>query len=122
MNDSNSAMDRHGSEETMHQRPSVAPAVDIYENASELLVVADLPGVAQSGLAIHLDKGKLTLEGRRPKGLDDADTGWDFRRTFVIPRSVDVEGIAAELKNGVVTVHLPKLAEAKPRQIPIRTS
>ena len=51
--------------EKLQQRPFVTPAVDIYENGDELLLVADLPGVAKNDVAIHFDKGQLAIEGHR---------------------------------------------------------
>lgn len=108
--------------EKIQQRPAVAPAVDIYENAEELLVVADLPGVLQDHLSIRLEKGELTLEGRRS---DAAELGSpqanlpDYRRSFLVPQGVDAEKISADLQGGVLRVHLPKSASLKPRQIPV---
>lgn len=108
--------------EKIQQRPAVPPAVDIYENAEELLVVADLPGVTQDRLAIRLEKGELTFEGRRAEAAEreqSADNLPDFRRSFVVPQGIDSEKIAAELQAGVLRIHLPKSASLKPRQIPI---
>lgn len=117
--------------ETVQQRAALAPFVDIYENADQLLVVADVPGVAQEGLNINLEKGELTIEARRadaaqvgPGAAAGADQGKlpDFRRTFLVPQGIDAEKISADLKDGVLRIHLPKAAALKPRQIPIRTS
>lgn len=110
--------------EKIQQRPAIAAAVDIYENAEELLVVADLPGVAQDDLSVRIEKGELTLEGRRRDAADSvvpqAEVP-DFRRSFVVPQGIDAQKIAAEMKDGVLRVHLPKSAALKPRQIPIAT-
>lgn len=113
--------------ETIQQRAAVAPLVDIYENADQLLVVADLPGVAQDGLSINLEKGELTIEAKRSEAAQlgpGTDQGGlpDFRRTFVVPKGIDAEGIKADLKDGVLRIHLPKAASLKPRQIPVRSS
>jgi HSP20 family molecular chaperone IbpA len=113
--------------EKLHQRPQIAPLVDIYENKEEILIVADLPGVTQDGLAIHLEKGELAFEARR---ADAADIGPgtdvaglpDYRRSFVLPQGIEIDKIAADLKEGLLKIHLPKTAALKPRQIPIRTS
>ncbi|XYH99127.1 Hsp20/alpha crystallin family protein [Sorangium sp. So ce1128] len=108
--------------EKIQQRPAVPPAVDIYENAEELLVVADLPGVTQDHLAIRLEKGELSFEGRRTDAAEreqSADNLPDFRRSFVVPQGIDSEKISAELQSGVLRIHLPKSASLKPRQIPI---
>ncbi|WP_437781531.1 Hsp20/alpha crystallin family protein [Sorangium sp. So ce1097] len=110
------------SPEKIQQRPAVPPAVDIYESADELLVVADLPGVTQDHLAIRLEKGELSFEGRRADAAEreqGADNLPDFRRSFVVPQGIDSDKIAAELQAGVLRIHLPKSASLKPRQIPI---
>lgn len=111
--------------EKIQQRPAVPPAVDIYENADELLVVADIPGVAQENLSVRLEKGELTFEGRRTDAAESgatADNLPDYRRSFVVPQGVDADRIAAELQGGVLRIHLPKSASLKPRQIPISVS
>lgn len=112
--------------EKIEQRPAVAPAVDVFENDSELLVVADMPGVAQDSMSIHFDKGRLTIEGKRPQPrwnarLSEAETA-DFRRTFLVPQGIDSEHIAAELSQGVLKVHLPKHGSARPRRIEVKTT
>ena len=107
--------------EKMAQRATVAPAVDIFENKEELLILADLPGVLKEDLSIQFDKGHLTLEGRlREFGPDEEP--FDYRRTFVIPQGIDAEKIAANLQNGVLRVSLPKPAAMKPRQIAVTSS
>lgn len=108
--------------EKIAQRPVVAPAVDVFENESELLVVADLPGVSQDRMSIHFEKGRLTIEGRRAAPTHPAALGEsvDFRRTFLVPQGIDAEHIAAELSQGVLSIHLPKHASVKPRRIEIK--
>ncbi len=115
-----------GNGEKIEQRPVVAPTVDVFENENELLVVADLPGVSQDRMSIHFDKGRLTIEGQRttPKWtarLAETEAA-DFRRTFLVPQGIDSEKIAAELSQGVLTVHLPKHASVKPRRIDVKVS
>ena len=101
--------------EKMGQRPTVAPPVDIYENKDEILILADIPGVAQEGLAVNLDKDQLTIEARRP--ASGGEVAFDYRRTFVVPRGIDAEHIGAALTSGVLRLTLPKSAALKPRQI-----
>jgi HSP20 family protein len=107
-----------GVPEKMAQRAAVAPVVDIFENKDELLIVADLPGVAKEDLAIQFDKGHLTLEGRL-KAFGPDEEPFDYRRTFVIPQGVDAEKISANLQSGVLRVTLPKPVAMKPRQIAV---
>jgi HSP20 family molecular chaperone IbpA len=110
--------------EKIEQRPAVAPPVDVYENENELLVIADMPGVAQDKMGIHFDKGRLTIEGNRQAPQWAARTAEaenvDFRRTFLVPQGIDAEHITAELSAGVLQVHLPKHASVKPRRIEVK--
>lgn len=102
-----------------------APAVDIYQNADELLLVADLPGVTRDGLEINYERGQISLKGRPTPTGDTGKLLYGFRerptfvRTFSIPGTIDVSRINAELEAGVLKLHLPKMEKAKPRQIPI---
>jgi HSP20 family molecular chaperone IbpA len=106
--------------EKLAQRATVAPPVDIFENKEELLILADLPGVAREDLSVHFEKGRLSIEGRlRSFGPDEEP--FDYRRSFVVPQGIDAEKIAANLQNGVLRLSLPKPAAAKPRQIEIKT-
>lgn len=114
--------------ERIEQRPVTAPSVDVFENADELLVIADMPGVATDQMGIHFDKGRLTIEGRRDRPtqkwtprLTEGEVS-DYRRTFLIPQGIDSEKIAAELSQGVLTVHLPKHASARPRRIEVKAN
>ena len=102
------------------------PRVDIYETDTELLVFADLPGVAQNDIDLRYERGELTLQARveseAPKGqavLQEYETG-DYRRTFQLHEAIDVSRIEAEYKSGVLTVHLPKPEAAKPKQVQVR--
>lgn len=96
------------------EAPALAPAIDVYENDHEFLVLADLPGVPQDGAQVTLEHERLLLDA---KGKNR-----HFRREFVVPHSIDSEQVSASMKAGVLTVHLPKRAPYKPRQIAVRTS
>lgn len=107
------------------QRPAVAPACDVYENNDEILVVADVPGITTDALTINFDKGELTIDARRDVAKDGSFLGaeyhdCDFRRRFTVPGGIDAERISAELKDGVLQLHLPKSEALKPRQIAVR--
>ena len=109
--------------EKIQQRPAVAPAVDIYESAEELLVVADLPGVAQDRLAVRVEKGELTFEGRRTEAAEreqGAEGVPDFRRSFVVPQGIDADKITATSTQGVITIAIPKKPEILPKKIAIK--
>lgn len=113
--------------ESREKRAVVAPPVDIFENDEKLLVVADVPGAGPDDVAIHFEKGTLTLEARRrsagPEGaklVASEARQADYRRAFALPSGIDADKITAELEHGVLRVHLPKLAALRPRQIPVR--
>ena len=111
--------------EQVGERAWVAPRVDIFENENEVLLLADVPGVDRRGLTINLDKEELTLEGRVEARPPDGALGRefssvDYRRKFIVPPGIDVGKIAAELKHGVLRLHLPKSDALKPRQIQVR--
>lgn len=112
--------------EPVDARPTVRPAVDIYENQDELLLVVDLPGVAPDQLMLDLDKDTLTIIGRRPASppegariLTGQGFGWDFKRQFTVPAQIDQDRIKADLKDGVLEVRLPRSERSKPRRIAI---
>lgn len=104
--------------EKMATRPTYAPPVDIYENKDEILIFADVPGVTQDDLAIQFDKDQLTIEARRT-ATTGGEPAFDYKRTFVVPRGIDAEKIAANLQSGVLKLTLPKSAAMKPRQIAV---
>ena len=101
------------------------PRVDIVETETELLLYADLPGVAPEDLDVRYEKGELSLVGKvaqRNGGAEylAAEYGiGDFYRQFSIGEAVDAEQISAEMKEGVLTVHLPKTEAVKPRRIEV---
>ncbi|MCC6746026.1 MAG: Hsp20/alpha crystallin family protein [Deltaproteobacteria bacterium] len=113
--------------EQVRERPWTAPRVDIYENDDEVLLLADVPGVHRDNLKIHLDNEQLTLSAR----LEETQGGEalrreyhavDFWRSFVVPAGIDGRRIAADLRNGVLSLHLPKSEGLKPRQIQVKAA
>jgi HSP20 family protein len=104
-----------------------APAVDIYETENELVVKADLPDVDEKDLDLRVENNMLNIRGKRnfeQKVKEDnylriERTYGSFSRSFSLPTTVNTEGIKAQYKNGVLTVELPKRAEAKPRQVKV---
>lgn len=104
------------------------PRVDIVETDHELTLYADLPGVRPGDVDLRYEQGELVLHGRcqprhpeRGALLNEYEVG-DFYRAFAIHESIDASKIAADFKNGVLTVHLPKMEQARPRQITVRGS
>lgn len=113
--------------ETTHRIPKVRPLVDIYENEDEILLHADMPGVTREEISINIDNGKLHLSGVRGIKAEGA-ANWvefgnvEYVRSFSVPQTIDIEKVNAELKDGVLRLHLPKSEAAKPRQIEIRAA
>jgi HSP20 family protein len=104
------------------------PRVDIYETEKELTLYAEVPGVRPEDVDLHYEQGELMLHGKvRPRAhggrsavlLQEYEEG-DFYRAFSIHESIDPGRIEAEVKNGVLVVHLPKTEAARPRQIQVR--
>lgn len=103
------------------------PAVDIFETENELVLKADLPDVDQKDIDVRVENQTLTLAGQRKFEKQDNSKGFhriersygNFVRSFAVPSAFNTEEIAAEYKNGVLTVTLPKKETAKPRQIKI---
>lgn len=104
-----------------------SPAVDIAETENELVLKADLPDVKLEDIEVRVENQTLTLRGERQFAKDEKTRGYhriernygNFVRSFTVPASVDSEKVAAEYKNGVLTVKLPKKEAAKPRQVKI---
>jgi HSP20 family molecular chaperone IbpA len=101
------------------------PRFDFWEDDDELVLYGDLPGVASSDLDIHFEQGELKIYGKvAPRNANvellygEYGIG-DFHRSFSVSEAIDPEKIAAELKNGVLTVHLPKREAVKPRRIEV---
>jgi len=106
--------------------PNVTPLVDIYENDDEILLHADMPGVEKDKITVNVDNGTLTITGVREIETKGVATWEEFgnveyKRSFSVPQTIDINKVDAELKDGVLRLHLPKSEAAKPRQIEIKT-
>lgn len=102
-------------------KPRLIPPVDVFENKDEILVIADLPGVAKDSLSIRMEDSELLIQGSQEEARDGVQ--WqtiEFHRSFRVPNSVDPAGISAELKQGVLNLKLKKREEAKPKQIEVK--
>jgi HSP20 family molecular chaperone IbpA len=113
--------------EPTRNRRVYSPLTDIVETADEILVTTDMPGVDEKCVDITLEKNVLTIHAYPPEetvenySLVFGEYGvGDFERKFVVSQEVDREKIAAKVKNGVLTVHLPKAGPAKARKIEVR--
>jgi HSP20 family protein len=103
-----------------------SPRFDIWENEDEMILYGDLPGVMPEDLDVRFENPVLTIHGKvNPRHTDikflQGEYGiGDFHGTFTIGEAIDTARISAELKNGVVTVHLPKNEKVKPRRIDVK--
>ncbi len=104
-----------------------SPRFDVWESDDELVLYGDLPGVAAEDLDIHFENGELKIYGKVAPRNTNVELLYgeygigDFHRSFSASESIDTEKISAELKNGVLTVHLPKREAVKPRRIEVKT-
>lgn len=103
----------------LSELPAVKPPVDIYENEEEILLVADFPGVVPEHVDVRLEAGLLDIEGKQvpPQEQAEALPPVLFARSFRVPDTIDPASVTADLKAGVLTVHLRKSEQAKPKRI-----
>jgi HSP20 family molecular chaperone IbpA len=114
-------------ESTRHHERYVAPPVDIYETRDGLVVLADVPGVAKEALDVRVDHNMLTIRGHARHAVPGEVTYREYElvnffRQFELSDKVDQSHITADLKSGVLTLHLPKAQDAKPRQIEVQAA
>ena len=111
--------------ELTQRRPVFIPAVDIFENKEALVLIADMPGVTNDGVEIHLEDSELTIRGRvteEEQNLTPVYTEYrsgDYYRSFTLSNVIDQQKIEASMKDGVLKIFLPKAETAKPRQITV---
>lgn len=125
MAEGNVATMTRGAEVAPKQEPRIKPPVDIYENAEGLTILADLPGVSKESLNVEVQEGMLTLQATPSQNGQGKRVYQEFElvsyfRQFPLPKNVNPAGITAELRNGVLTIRLPKAEEAKPKRIEVQ--
>ena len=110
-----------------------APAVNVAETKDEFIVTAELPGMKSEDVSVDFTDGMLTIRGEKVSEKTEKEDDrtyymWErrfgtFQRTLPFPGGIDDKKIAAEFKDGVLTVHLPKMEEVKPKRqaIPVVT-
>jgi len=103
-----------------------APPVDVAEEKDKIFVRVEVPGMNESDLKVSFEDGLLTVSGERQfERKDDRNyhrierTYGSFTRTFSLPRTVDATAISANYRDGILEIEIPKLEEAKPKQIQI---
>jgi HSP20 family protein len=102
------------------------PTADIFEDANALTVVLEMPGVGKSNVDINVEAGVLHIDGRldfsKYEGMQPVYTEYNighYRRSFTLSNKIDQSRIGAEMRDGVLTVTLPKAEQAKPRRIAV---
>jgi len=109
--------------------PGWTPAVDLYETPDAFILTAELPGLARDHIEIHAEESRITIRGARPAGpgrdipceqFHRVERGHGrFSRAFALPEPIEVDAVAAELKEGVLTVTIPKAAGRATRRIEV---
>jgi HSP20 family protein len=109
-----------------------SPVVDVREKDGHYIIDAELPGVSEKDLKLELKNGLLTLstEKKEEKGDKDKDGRWIrrerresfFSRSFELPDDADGDKIEAKFKDGLLTIELPKKAEASPKLVQIKVA
>lgn len=106
-----------------------APPVDVYETADRYVLTAEVPGLVRDQIELAVESNRLTIRGSRPAGTADGgqrhyhqvERGHGtFARTFEFADDIAVDQIAADLRDGILTVTLPKIAPPPPRRIAVR--
>jgi HSP20 family molecular chaperone IbpA len=108
------------------QQRAVPPAVDVFEDTTGITLLADMPGVPKDQLELKIEGDALLIEGGvqqpTPDGLEAVYAKVRvprYRRSFTLSRELDTTGIDANLKDGLLTVRIPKQAQAQPRRIAV---
>jgi HSP20 family protein len=102
------------------------PTADIYETRDALTVILEMPGVEKNNVDVRVEDGVLNVQGRldlsKYQGLQPLYTEYTvghYSRSFQLSSKIDQNSIGAELKDGVLTLTLPKVEDAKPRKIEV---
>jgi HSP20 family protein len=112
------------------ERLALEPAFEIKETKEGYLFKADVPGIKEADLDVSITENRLTISGKREAEKEDkGDTFYtyersygSFSRSFTLPDAVNASAIRADLRDGVLSVVLPKTPESMPKKIPIATS
>jgi HSP20 family protein len=107
--------------------PGWTPPVDLYETAGEFVLSAELPGLTREQIEIHAEDGRITIRGARTTTVGReisceqyhrVERGHgSFSRTFALPEAIDVDAITADLRDGVLTIMVPKATNRAARRI-----
>ena len=129
MTDSKAIKQKFGASATATPETALRPRVEVFEDAEGITLIADLPGVSSERLNVQVDKDTLLIEGNAdiamPEGMQALHAEVRsklYRRSFALSSELDPDAIAAKLKDGVLTLHIPKRAEVRPRKVEVRVA
>ncbi len=115
--------------DTARSEAALMPPVDVIEDAQGITLYADLPGVPKDKLDLHVDADTITIEGKVsldvPAGVEvtHAEVSLpQFRRVFTLSKELDAGKVAAEFRNGVLKLRIPKAEHAQPRKVQIQVA
>ena len=105
------------------------PAMNVYTGDDDVLVKAELPGYEPSDIEVSVEQNTLTVRGERAEDTDESRSyhrrerlAGDFVRSLELPMNVDADAVEAELKNGILTIRLPRVVEDRLKRIEVRAS
>ncbi len=106
------------------------PAVDIYETGEAIILKAELPGITKEDIMVEVKDSTLTLKGEKKFAKEVQEESYQriersygtFQRTFTLPGTVQPDGVKAKFKDGILEITLPKMEEAKPKQIKVEVN
>jgi len=110
--------------------PGWTPPVDLYETPAEYVLTAELPGLSRDQIDIHAEDNRIVIRGARGASNRGRDIPCEqyhrverghgrFSRTFTLPEAIDVNAVAAELKDGILTVTMPKSSDRAARRVTV---
>ena len=104
-----------------------APTVDVYDNETEIVIEAEVPGINEKDIAVEVKHNVLTLSGERKREQEVKEGSYHrsersfgkFQRSFTLPDSIEVDKVNAKNRNGVLTIRLPKVPKAVAKKIAV---
>ncbi len=116
-----------GASRTPYSRPAAFPALNVWEDGDAFIVEAEVPGLTLDNLGVEVLGNELTISGERKDAPNEVTTvhrrernSGTFQRTLTLPTEINAEAVEADLKNGILTIRLPKAETAKVRRIEVK--
>jgi HSP20 family protein len=116
---------QNGGQEESLTSSTFAPAVDVYEDAQNVVLKIEVPGIEEKDIDVRIENNTLTVQGERKFEKEEKEENFrrvesrygSFTRTFTLPNTVDSDQVEANYDKGVLRIQLAKKSEAKPKQI-----